>query len=76
MKMLDEKTVVVKGSGRGIGGIDAVVNTVGFRRDQIWHKLSGKDWGAESIASDMLPAFAPSFYPNEFSADVFPWDPI
>lgn len=33
-------------------------------------------WTAESIASDLLPAFAPSFYPNDVSADIFPWDPI
>lgn len=33
-------------------------------------------WTAESIASDLLPAFTPSFYPNDVSADIFPWDPI
>jgi NAD(P)-dependent dehydrogenase (short-subunit alcohol dehydrogenase family) len=33
-------------------------------------------WTAESIASDLLPAFAPSFYPNDVSSDIFPWDPI
>ncbi len=33
-------------------------------------------WTAESIASDLLPALTPSFYPNDVSADIFPWDPI
>lgn len=33
-------------------------------------------WTAESIASDLLRAFTPSFYPNHVSADIFPWDPI
>jgi len=33
-------------------------------------------WTAESIASDLLRAFTPSFYPNDVSADIFPWDPI
>jgi NAD(P)-dependent dehydrogenase (short-subunit alcohol dehydrogenase family) len=38
------------------------------------HRAEG--WTAESIASDLLPAFTPNFYPNDVSADVFPWDPI
>jgi NAD(P)-dependent dehydrogenase (short-subunit alcohol dehydrogenase family) len=38
------------------------------------HRAEG--WTAESIASDLLPAFAPNFYPNDVSADIFPWDPI
>jgi NAD(P)-dependent dehydrogenase (short-subunit alcohol dehydrogenase family) len=38
------------------------------------HRAEG--WTAESIASDLLPAFTPSFYPNDVSADIFPWDPI
>lgn len=34
-------------------------------------------WTAASIASDLLPAFRPSFAdPTERSGDVFPWDPI
>jgi NAD(P)-dependent dehydrogenase (short-subunit alcohol dehydrogenase family) len=38
------------------------------------HRAEG--WTAQSIASDLLPAFTPSFYPNDVSADIFPWDPI
>ena len=38
------------------------------------HKSDG--WTAESLATEMLPAFRPSFYPNERSGDVFAWDPI
>lgn len=33
-------------------------------------------WSAETIASDLLPAFRPSFAGNDVSADVFPWDPV
>jgi NAD(P)-dependent dehydrogenase (short-subunit alcohol dehydrogenase family) len=38
------------------------------------HRADG--WSAETIASDLLPAFRPSFYGNDRSADIFPWDPI
>lgn len=38
------------------------------------HRAEG--WTAESIASDMLPAFRPSFAAQDRSADVFGWDPI
>ncbi|MDO9489575.1 MAG: SDR family oxidoreductase, partial [Sphingomonadaceae bacterium] len=38
------------------------------------HRSEG--WTAETIASDLLPAFRPSFYGMERSTDVFPWDPV
>ena len=38
------------------------------------HRSEG--WTPETIASDLLPAFRPSFGPLEKSAEVFPWDPI
>ena len=38
------------------------------------HRSEG--WSAETIASDLLPAFRPSFYGNDRSGDIFPWDPI
>ncbi len=38
------------------------------------HRSDG--WTAESIASDLLPAFKPSFHPLERSSDVFGWDPV
>jgi NAD(P)-dependent dehydrogenase (short-subunit alcohol dehydrogenase family) len=38
------------------------------------HRSEG--WTPESIASDLLPAFKPSFHPLQQSADVFAWDPI
>ena len=38
------------------------------------HRSEG--WTPESIASDLLPAFKPSFQPLHSSADVFGWDPI
>jgi hypothetical protein len=28
------------------------------------------------VARYLLPAFAPSFYANDVSAVIFPWDPI
>jgi hypothetical protein len=33
-------------------------------------------WTPETIASDLLPAFAPSFQRLQRSADVFGWDPV
>jgi hypothetical protein len=33
-------------------------------------------WTPEALAETMLPAFRPSFYPLERSADVFNWDPL
>jgi len=33
-------------------------------------------WTPETIASDLLPAFAPSFHRLQRSADVFGWDPV
>ena len=41
---------------------------------RMMHRPEG--WTPESIASDLLPAFMPSFHPLERSADVFRWDPI
>lgn len=38
------------------------------------HRPEG--WTPESIASDLLPAFKPSFHPIQRSSEVFPWDPI
>jgi NAD(P)-dependent dehydrogenase (short-subunit alcohol dehydrogenase family) len=38
------------------------------------HRAEG--WTPESIASDLLPAFRPSFHQLERSGDVFAWDPI
>lgn len=38
------------------------------------HKAEG--WTAQSIASDLLPAFRPSFHALSSTADVFGWDPI
>jgi NAD(P)-dependent dehydrogenase (short-subunit alcohol dehydrogenase family) len=38
------------------------------------HRSEG--WTPESIASDLLPAFRPSFHKLERSGDVFAWDPI
>ncbi len=32
-------------------------------------------WTVDSIASDLMPAFRPSFQPLQRSSDVFPWDP-
>jgi NAD(P)-dependent dehydrogenase (short-subunit alcohol dehydrogenase family) len=37
------------------------------------HRSEG--WTPETIASDLLPAFSPSFSPLQRSADVFGWDP-
>jgi len=33
-------------------------------------------WTPETLAETMLPAFRPSLYPLERSADVFNWDPL
>jgi hypothetical protein len=38
------------------------------------HRSEG--WSAESIASDLLPAFRTSFSGMERSTDIFPWDPV
>lgn len=38
------------------------------------HRSEG--WTAETIASDLLPAFRSDFYGLERSTDLFPWDPI
>jgi NAD(P)-dependent dehydrogenase (short-subunit alcohol dehydrogenase family) len=38
------------------------------------HRAGG--WTADSIASDLLPAFRPSFHPLQRSGDVFGWDPV
>jgi hypothetical protein len=39
------------------------------------HRSDG--WSAETIASELLPAFRPSFAdPAERSGDVFPYDPV
>jgi NAD(P)-dependent dehydrogenase (short-subunit alcohol dehydrogenase family) len=38
------------------------------------HRSEG--WSAETIASDLLPAFRTSFSEMERSTDIFPWDPV
>jgi len=38
------------------------------------HRSEG--WTPQSIASDLLPAFRPSFHDLARSADIFPWDPV
>jgi NAD(P)-dependent dehydrogenase (short-subunit alcohol dehydrogenase family) len=38
------------------------------------HRSEG--WTPETVASDLLPAFRPSFHPLQRSADVFGWDPV
>jgi len=38
------------------------------------HRSEG--WTPETLASDLLPAFRPSFHKLERSADVFGWDPV
>ena len=38
------------------------------------HRSEG--WTPETIASEMLPAFRPSFHAMQRSSDVFPWDPV
>jgi NAD(P)-dependent dehydrogenase (short-subunit alcohol dehydrogenase family) len=38
------------------------------------HRAEG--WSPETLASDLLPAFRPSFHPLQRSADVFGWDPV
>jgi len=48
-----------------------------FSRPQILrsaHRSEG--WTPQSIADELLPAFAPSFQKLQRSADVFCWDPI
>lgn len=38
------------------------------------HRSEG--WTPHSIATDLLPAFRPTFFKLQRSADVFPWDPV
>nr|WP_087574861.1 SDR family NAD(P)-dependent oxidoreductase [Sphingomonas sp. CDS-1] len=38
------------------------------------HRSEG--WTPDSIASDLLPAFRPSFHPLQRSGDIFAWDPV
>ena len=38
------------------------------------HRAEG--WTAETIASDLVPAFRSGFAPMERSTDVFGWDPV
>lgn len=38
------------------------------------HRSDG--WTAQTIASDLLPAFRSSFHRLERSTDIFPWDPV
>ena len=38
------------------------------------HREQG--WTPETIASELLPAFKPSLFPLQVSADVFAWDPV
>jgi NAD(P)-dependent dehydrogenase (short-subunit alcohol dehydrogenase family) len=36
----------------------------------------GEGWTPETIASELLPAFKPSLFPLQVSADLFAWDPV
>lgn len=45
-----------------------------MRPIRFMHRSEG--WSAQSIASDLLPAFRPSMHALQRSADVFSWDPI
>jgi NAD(P)-dependent dehydrogenase (short-subunit alcohol dehydrogenase family) len=36
----------------------------------------GEGWTPETIASELLPAFKPSLFPLQVSADLFSWDPV
>lgn len=36
----------------------------------------GDGWTPETIGEQAIPAFRPSFYPLDASADVFSWDPV
>lgn len=38
------------------------------------HRSEG--WTVDTIASDLMPAFRPSFHPLQRSSDVFGWDPV
>jgi len=38
------------------------------------HRAEG--WTTKTIASELLPAFRPSLFPLQVSADVFAWDPV
>ena len=38
------------------------------------HRAEG--WTPDTIASDLLPAFKPSFHPLARSGDIFAWDPV
>lgn len=38
------------------------------------HRADG--WTPDTIASDLLPAFKPSFHPLQRSGDIFAWDPV
>lgn len=38
------------------------------------HRSEG--WTPDTIASDLLPAFKPSFHPLARSGDIFAWDPV
>lgn len=38
------------------------------------HRADG--WTPSSIATELLPAFQPSFHPLQRSADIFAWDPV
>lgn len=37
---------------------------------------TAEGWTTRSVAERVLPAFKPSFYPLDRSADVFSWDPV
>lgn len=36
----------------------------------------GEGWSPEAIQDQLVPAFAPSFYPLVTSNDIFSWDPV
>ncbi|TDR90003.1 SDR family NAD(P)-dependent oxidoreductase [Enterovirga rhinocerotis] len=36
----------------------------------------GEGWTPQTLASHMLPAMKPSFYPLDRSGDIFSWDPV
>jgi len=38
------------------------------------HRAGG--WTPETLASQLLPAFTPSFYPLDRGSTVFSWEPV
>ena len=64
------------------GPIISAFSSGGFKVDDgVYHALlitpvRADGWTPESIASDLVPAFKPSFEPLRRSSEVFAWDPI